>query len=61
MNDQLDPAEVAYHRKVFKAFELTKAALDSWGAHLAQVYNLGPQDRIDENGHITRVTVKAPD
>jgi hypothetical protein len=44
--------ERAYHRKVLEASRQAQAILQSWMAHLSEVYGLTQGDRIGPDGEI---------
>jgi hypothetical protein len=56
----LDPSELAYQTTLLARIRREQAEhqalIKYWTDFLAAKYQLGPQDRIEENGRITRIT-----
>jgi hypothetical protein len=59
VSDHLSADEMAYHARLVDQRRALDAVWASWGQHLAEKYDLGPQDGIDEHGAVMRGS--APD
>lgn len=52
---QLPGGELAYHLHVQRQVLLAQGAWEQWAGFLRQRYEIGPADRIDEQGRVWRV------
>jgi len=52
--ERISDDEMAYYQRVLRDMRNAQAVFNSWGAHLAEKYRLGPQDFVLETGVITR-------
>ena len=51
---KITPEELAYQARLIGQLREAQVAWASWAGHLAQRYELGPQDSITEAGVIVR-------
>lgn len=58
--ERISTDEMAYHNQVLNTARAAQAAFQSWASFLANKYKIGQNDRINEDGTISR-NVPAPE